>query len=48
MPKKIEYVPLAIASSAYKEMAKKYQAMREENSAEKERRMHVNVGLCRD
>lgn len=40
-PKKAEYVPLAITSSAYKELAKKYQAIKEESSAEKERRMQV-------
>lgn len=41
-------MPLAITSSAYKELAKKYQAMREENSAEKEKRMQVKVEICRD
>jgi hypothetical protein len=42
--KKGEYLPLAITSSAYKELHKKYQALREEFSEEKERR--VQVPLC--
>jgi hypothetical protein len=43
--KKGEYLPLAITSSAYKELHKKYQALREEFSEEKERRVQVLLWL---
>lgn len=38
-------MPLPFASNAYKELAKKYQAMKEEAHAEKERRLQVQPSL---
>jgi hypothetical protein len=40
-PKKNDHLSLPFASSAYKELAKKYQTLKEEANAEKERRLQV-------